>query len=320
MKQPSASGDDSKSKTGSSQGIPIVRRTPSLVTRHGDKLTALLFLLPSLLVFGIFFYYGIIYNFYVSLTSWNFINPIKKFVGFDNYKEFAASGDFRIVAQNTAYYSASTVLIALVLGLGLALLLNRNVRARGLMRTIFFAPFVTTLSAAAMLWLWMYEPEYGLVNVVLGWIGIRGPEWMRSTQWAMPGLIIMNVWRTVGYNMVIYLAALQSIPEELIESADMDGATPLQSLRHLTLPLLSPTTFFLIVVGVIASFKIFTAVAVMTAGGPLESTQVFTHYIYERSFQYFQAGYGAAVATVFFVILLILTTLQLRLQRYWVHY
>ncbi len=171
-----------------------------------------------------------------------------------------------------------------------------------------------------MLWLWLYEPRFGLVNIVLGWCGIAGPDWMGSAQWAMPGLIFMSVWRAAGYNMVIYLAGLQSIPEEIVEAAIIDGATSWQVFWRMTLPLLSPTTFFLIVTGIIASFKVFTAVAVMTQGGPLDSTQVFTYYIYQQGFISFRAGYAAAVSTVFFVLLLLLTLAQLKLQRHWVHY
>ena len=143
---------------------------------------------------------------------------------------------------------------------------------------------------------------------------------MRSAQWAMPGLILMSVWRSAGYDMVIYLAGLQSIPEEIVEAATIDGASAWQIFWRITLPLLSPTTFFLIVTGIIASFKVFVAVAVMTQGGPLDSTQVFTYYIFQQGFMFFRAGYAAAVSTVFFVLLLLLTLVQLKLQRHWVHY
>lgn len=291
-----------------------------VTTRRRDLVTAVLFLLPSALVFGVFTHVGLVYNLAISLTNWKFTGAANRWVGLENYRRFFSSHAFAVVFRNTVYYSVVTVIAALVLGLVLALLLNRPLRGRAVARTILFAPYVTTLSAAAMLWLWLYEPRFGLVNIVLGWVGVSGPDWMRSAEWAMPGLIIMSVWRAAGYNMVIYLAGLQSIPEDIVEAAAIDGASSWQVFWRITLPLLSPTTFFLVVTGIIASFKIFTAVAVMTQGGPLESTQVFTYYIYQQAFMYFRAGYAAAVSTVFFVLLLALTVAQLRLQRHWVHY
>lgn len=288
--------------------------------RRQDIITAVLFLLPSLLVFGVFTHFGLIYNIVISLMNWKFTGGRTRFVGLDNYTKFLSEGAFTLVLGNTVYFSVVSVALSLVIGLGLAVLLNRPVRGRAIARTILFAPYVTTLSAAAMLWLWLYEPRFGLVNVFLGWLGVSGPNWMRSAAWALPGIIILNVWRTIGYNMVIYLAGLQGIPQEIVEAATIDGATPGQLFRRITLPLLSPTTFFLVVTEIIASFKIFTAVAVMTQGGPLDSTQVFTYYIYQQGFVYFQGGYAAAISTVFLALLLVLTFAQLRLQRHWVHY
>ncbi len=288
--------------------------------RARDLLTAFLFLLPSLVVFTLFQYIGLIYNFYLSLTSWDFVSPIKRMVGLANYQKFYNTGALWLLLKNTTVFSVVSTVVALVLGLGLALLLNRQIRGRNLARTILFSPFVTSLSALAMLWMFMYDPMYGLMNTVLGWVGIDGPEWLKSSKWAMLALIIMDIWRTFGYNMVLYLGGLQDIPAELTDAAQIDGATSWQVLRYVTIPLLSPTTFFLIVVRIIASFKIFTAVSIMTSGGPLDATQVFTWHIYQYAFVYFKAGYASAVATVFFILLMILTVIQLKLQRSWVHY
>lgn len=305
----------------SREGVGSLRVVRGRMTaRQQDLVTAAVFLLPSVLVFGVFTHFGLLYNFYISLTSWRFTGATSRWVGLDNFRRFFSSDAFGVVFRNTAYYSIATVGASLILGLALALLLNRPLRGRAFARTVLFAPYVTTLSAAAMLWLWLYEPRFGLVNIVLGWCGIAGPDWMGSARWAMPGLILMSVWRAAGYNMVIYLAGLQSIPEEIVEAAIIDGASAWQVFWRITLPLLSPTTFFLIVTGIIASFKVFTAVAVMTQGGPLDSTQVFTYYIYQQGFISFRAGYASAVSTVFFVLLLLLTLVQLKLQRHWVHY
>ncbi len=302
-------------------GLPSLLADRGRATaRQRDLLTAVVFLLPSVLVFGVFTHFGLLYNFYISLLSWRLGGAASHWVGLENYGRFLSSDEFALVFRNTLYYSVATVGGSLVLGLGLAFLLNRPLRGRAIARTILFAPYVTTLSAAAMLWLWLYEPRFGLVNILLGWCGIAGPDWMRSARWAMPGLILMSIWRAAGYNMVIYLAGLQSIPAETVEAATIDGASAWQVFWRITLPLLSPTTFFLIVTGIISSFKVFTAVAVMTQGGPLDSTQVFTYYIYQQGFMFFRAGYGAAISTVFFVLLVILTLAQIRLQRRWVHY
>ena len=171
-----------------------------------------------------------------------------------------------------------------------------------------------------MLWIWIFDPSYGLVNYALGLVGIDGPRWLTSTTWAMPALIIMNVWKTSGYAMVIFLAGLTAIPRELHEAAEIDGANRWQAFWKITLPLLSPTTFFVVVTSLLNAFQVFDQVAVMTLGGPVDATKVFNYYIFEQAFINFKAGYASAVSIVFFLILLVMTIFQLWFSKRWVHY
>ena len=210
--------------------------------------------------------------------------------------------------------------VALSLPMGLALLLNQKFPWRGFFRTLIFSPYITTVAAISLLWIWIFDPKYGLVNYGLSLLGVEGPRWLTSTTWAMPALIIMNVWHTVGYCMVIYLAGLSAIPRDLHEAAAIDGAGRWAIFRNITLPLLSPTTFFLVVTSLIGALQVFDSVAVMTQGGPVNATTVFNFYIYQQAFAFFRAGYAAAVALVLFAIILVLTALHLYLSRRWVHY
>lgn len=285
-----------------------------------DLLTAFLFLLPSLSIFGVFTYYALGFNVYLSFTTWNFLSKIKNFVGLANYERMLTDPRFWQIMGNTTYYAVGTVILSLTLGLIFALLLNQNIPARGFFRTLIFSPYVTTTAAVAVLWIWIFDPNYGLINYGLQVIGLAGPRWLTDTAWAMPGLLIMNTWRTSGYTMVIFLAGLTGIPREYYEAAEMDGAGRIQKFFNITLPLLSPTTFFLIVTTLLSAFQVFDQVAVMTQGGPVNATKVINYAIYTEAFVSFRAGYAAALATVLFLVLLIITIIQLRLSRRWVHY
>jgi ABC-type sugar transport system permease subunit len=288
--------------------------------RLTDLMTAFLFLSPSLLLFGVFVYYALGFNIYLSFTSWNFLSETKTFIGFANFERMFSDQRFWRVVFNTFYYAVGSVTLSLIFGLALALLLNCQLPWRGFFRTLIFSPYVTTIAAISLLWIWIFDPRYGLINYVLGLIGIEGPRWLTSTTWAMPALIIMNVWHTVGYCMVIYLAGLSAIPRDLHEAAAIDGAGRWAIFRYVTLPLLSPTTFFLVVTSLIGALQVFDSVAVMTRGGPVDATKVFNYYIYEQAFAFFRAGYAAAVALVLFIMILALTAIQIHLSRRWVHY
>jgi multiple sugar transport system permease protein len=183
-----------------------------------------------------------------------------------------------------------------------------------------FSPYVTTVAAISLLWVWIFDPTHGLMNYLLSLVGIDGPRWLSTTTWAMPALIIMRVWRVMGYNMVIFLAGLTSISQEFYDAATVDGAGRWHTFRHITLPLLSPTTFFLLVTSLIGALQVFDSVAVMTQGQPAGATRVFNFYIYQRAFVMMRAGYASTIAMVLFAIIISLTILQLRLSQRWVHY
>ena len=225
-------------------------------------------MLPSLIIFGVFVYYALGFNIYLSFTSWNFLSKTKDFIGLANYTRLFESKVFWRALGNTAYFAAGSVSISFVIGLFLAILLNQKIPAKGLLRTVIFSPYVTTTAAIALLWIWIFQPQYGLINLFLGFLGIEGPHWLANTKSAMPALIIMQVWRNVGYTMVIFLAGLQNVPGELYEAAEMDGATGWRKFVSITLPLLSPTTFFITLTSLLSAFNTFDQVQVMTLGGP----------------------------------------------------
>jgi len=288
--------------------------------KRRDRLTAFFFLLPSLCIFSVFVYYALGFNVYLSLTSWNFISPTKAYVGFRNFTDMWADPRFWNVVRNTTAYAVATVSLAAICGLGLALLLNQRVIGRGVFRTLIFSPYITTVAAISLVWVWIFDPTFGLFNYLLSLIGIAGPRWLTDTSWALPALIIMEVWRVSGYTMVIFLAGLTAIPREYYEAAAIDGANQWHCFWRITLPLLSPTTFFIIVTTLLTAFQVFDQVAVMTLGGPVDATKVFNFYIYEQAFITFRAGYAAAVSLVLFLLLLALTIVQVRLGKYWVEY
>jgi len=288
--------------------------------RRIDLLTAALFLAPSLIIFGIFVYFSLGFNFYLSTFSWNFLSPTKTFVGLQNYQRMFADRRFWKVVSNTFYYAIGSVGLGMVFGLALALLLNQKIKGRSFFRTLIFSPYVTTTAATALLWTWIFDPIYGLLNYGLGLLGIDGPRWLSSMTWVMPALIIMNVWRIMGYDMVIFLAGLTSIPREFYEAAEIDGAGRLETFRYITLPLISPTAFFIMITSLVGALQVFDSVAVMTNGGPVDASKVLNFYIFQQAFLMFKAGYAAAGAVVLFVIILLLTLLQTRLSRRWVHY
>jgi multiple sugar transport system permease protein len=202
----------------------------------------------------------------------------------------------------------------------LAVAMNQNLRGIVFYRSIFFLPTITSAVAISLMWSWMYNPQFGVINGILKLIGIKGPKWLAHPDWAMPAIIIMSIWRGLGYNMLLFLAGLQGIPQELQEAAQIDGANAVQRFLHVTFPLLSPTTFMLVVLGIIGGFQVFEYSYVMTNGGPLYSTLTVVLLIYQRAFVTFEMGYASALAYVLFAAILVLTIIQFRLQTRWVHY
>jgi multiple sugar transport system permease protein len=276
--------------------------------------TAYAVLAPGLLLFVVFTVYPIIYAFYLSFHDWNVLEPAKPFVGFDNYRQLWNDDTFRQASINTAYFTVLSVPGTMAAGLLVALILNQGLRMQGLFRTMYFLPVITSLVAASIIWKWVYQGDYGLANYYLTKAHIldKGIAWLSDPSWAMPAVIVMSVWKAAGFAMVVYLAGLQAIPANLYEAADVDGAGRWHKFRHITLPLLSPTTFFLFVISIIGSFQVFAQIFVMTSGGPLNSTTTIVYDIYRTGFHFFQMGYAAAMAYALFGMLFVFTVIQMR--------
>jgi len=273
---------------------------------------------PSLALFALVYLYPVAYSAWVSFTEWDLVQPAR-YVGLANYRALCSSEFFEVL-RNTAAYSVGVVLLSQGLGLVLAALLNDRSRVAALFQASIFSSYVVSWVAVSLLWIWLLDPQYGLIAAVLSSVGLRAVDWLGDHRLALLSLVLVTVWKSVGYPMVIYLAALQAIPGDLHEAAALDGAGGWQRFRHVTWPLLTPTTLFLSITLTIASFQGFDVVKIMTQGGPVASTMIYVYYIYEQAFQYFKLGKASAAVVVLFTLILALTALQWWLLRRRVHY
>lgn len=281
-----------------------------------EYLIFLAFIAPNFLLFIIFTYWPLVYQGYLSLVHWDMISPVKRFVGLENYAYLFSDPDFHRVMFNTLYFTVAVLVGSLALGLALALLLNQRLRGRNFARTVVFAPVILSGAAVGLVWAYIFDPNYGLMRTILGWFGLPPIDWLGSPAWAMPAVIIVYLWKNLGYSAMIYLAGLQNIPAELYEAARVDGAGRWQQFLHVTLPQLSPVTFFLIVTTIISSVQAFDIISVMTDGGPVGATTTLIWYMYEQGFRAFRAGIAAASGMLMFIILLVVTLVQVGwLQR-----
>lgn len=280
----------------------------------------LLFVGPNLLLFAIFTYWPLLYSFWLSTRRWDMISPVKKPVGLDNYDYLWHSETFRTVLWNTLVFTIGTVGGSMVLGLLVALLLHQKLRGRIVGRAIVFMPTLLSGAAIGIVWVYIFDPRYGLIRTVLNPLGIDSPNWLRDTTWALPALIIVYIWKNLGFAAIIYLAGLQGIPRDLIEAATLDGAGVWGRFKAVTLPMLSPITFFLVITSILNSFQAFDIISVMTQGGPVDATNTLVYYIYDEGFVAFNAGRASAAAVVLFVLMLAVTITQMRLQERNVHY
>lgn len=303
---------------GSKKGMGAKRRRKPLSSRPG--LVAMLMLAPALTILGTFVFFPVVYVVFLSFLDWDLISPDKQFVGLDNYVDLARSGEFRAVLLRTVVYSAATAAITLPLALLLAVFLNQKFRGRNIYRTILSSPFAVPLVGSAVIWLWLYDPSYGLINYLLSLIGVQGPTWLESSSTALLSVIIVSVWHYVGYYALLFLVGLQNIPAELYEAARIDGAGRWSEFWNITLPLLSPTVLFASTVSVIQSFQVFDQVYVLTNGGPANSTTTLIFYLYEQGFRFFHIGTAAAVSVFLLLSLITFTILHLHFSRRWVHY
>jgi multiple sugar transport system permease protein len=282
----------------------------------------MLFASPWLVGFFLFTVGPMAASFLLSFTHWNGITPFRdlRWVGGENYRQLVSQdASFRKALQNTVFYALFSVPLGMSTALGLALLLNQRVRGLAFFRTLFYLPSVVSGVATSMLWLWLFNPSFGGVNWLLHRLGLPEPGWLTDESTAIWVFILMSIWG-VGNAMLIYLAGLQGVPEHLYEAAALDGAGSWVRFRHVTLPMLSPTLFFNLVMAVIGSFQVFTSAYVMTEGGPNEATLFYVLYLYQKAFEQFQMGYASAMAWILFAIVLALTLLVLRSSKSWVYY
>ena len=295
--------------TESAADVRSMKRSPRARRRSGEGWD---FISPALLIIVLFVVLPCVWGIGISFTRFDAIRPAR-FVGIANYARLASDPLARTSLLNTALYVLLTLPTGLVLSLAVALALNeRWFLGRGWMRGLYFLPNVTSMAAVAFVWEWLLNPEYGLANMLLRRLGLPGSGWLSDPKIAMPCVAAVGVWQGLGFSVLVYLAGLRSIPGEVYEAARIDGANFAQQLRHITLPLLMPTTMFLTIIGVIGGFQVFQSVYIMTGGGPLDRTRVYLFYLWQTAFQQLDMGYASAMAVLLFAIVLVLTLLQWR--------
>ena len=281
-----------------------------------------LMIAPIIIGLALFFYYALGTSLYISMTQWDVLTA-PQWVGFDNYTHLLNDPIFQKALVNTAYYTLLSVPSGLIVSLLLALALNTRIRFRNVYRLIFFLPVLTMPIAIAVVWRWIYNPDFGLLNLVLKTFGVPRIKWLSDASWAIPSLTIFSVWAGSGYGMVIFLAGLQNIPREYYEAAEVDGANRWQVIRYITLPLLTPTIFFNLVTSFIGACQVFDVIYGLysTNGGKApEYVRSIVYIIYDEGFHFFRMGNASAAAWILFIIILIITIVQLRVQKRWVHY
>jgi multiple sugar transport system permease protein len=281
---------------------------------------AYIFLTPALLAIFIFFLLPVLAAFVMSFTNFDIYSlgnfRYVQFVGFKNYMQILNDPLFWQSLKNTLYFVIAGGPLSIIISLGTAVLLNsKMVKYKSFFRLVYFMPVVTTLVAVSVLWKFIYHPKFGILNYLLGFIGIKGIDWLGDPNWAMPAIILMAVWKNFGYNMIIFIAGLQNIPEDLYEAASIEGASAWQQFKNITLPMLAPTTLFIAIITMIGYFQLFAEPYVMTQGGPLNSTLSIVLYMYQEGFRWWHMGYSSALAFILFFIILVISLIQLKIQK-----
>ncbi|MEW5818989.1 MAG: sugar ABC transporter permease [Cyanobacteriota bacterium] len=283
-----------------------------------ESFWAAIMILPALVGTFFFIIIPVIGSFTISLTRWNLISS-PKFVGLDNYIKLLSDQLFYDVLITTFIYAISVVIFSIAIPLILAVALNEKIKCLTAFRTAYFLPVITPMIVAAIVWSWIFDPNNGILNFMLTQIGINSPPlWLFDDKWSLIAIIIVSVWKNIGYNMVIFLAGLQGIPESLYEAAKIDGANTIKKLWHITIPMLTPTIFFVCIMSTISAFQVFDLIYLMTEGGPENSTMVIVYWLFKNAFEFFKLGYASSIAYVLFVIILILTLIQWKLRKKWV--
>jgi len=282
-------------------------------------LAAYLFLLPGLIHFIVFVLFAVLASLGLSFTRWDLLSrPV--FIGVQNFVDMVHDDLFWNALRVTFLYVLLSLPAGVVLALGLALAMNQKLRGISFFRACYFIPVVSSMVAVAMVWRWIYQPDFGLLNYLFSLVGITGPDWLGDDRLTMPSLAVLSIWKGLGFNMVLFLAGLQGIPRSLYEAAAIDGAGRWAQFRHVTWPLLTPTTFFVVVLGIIGSFQAFDQVVLMTNGGPGDASRVYTFYLYTKAFRDHAMGYAAALAWVLFAIIAAVTYVQIRFLGHRVNY
>ena len=269
-----------------------------------------IFIFPAILGTFIFIIIPVFCSFGLSFTQWDLLNDAK-FVGLDNYKLLFTDSIFYKILLNTIVFALSTSILGVIIPLFLASILNSKIRGSEFFKTAYFLPFITPMVVIAIIWTWIFDPNIGFINQILQ-ININ---WLYDEKFAMPVLILVSVWKLIGYNMIIFLSALNGVSQSLFEAAKIDGASPFQVFKNITIPMLSPTIFFVVIITAISSFQVFDLIYLMTQGGPFNSTNVLVYAIYKNAFEYFNVGYSCAIAYVLFAIILVLTLIQWALRK-----
>ncbi len=277
---------------------------------NNESLAAWIFILPALLGTFIFIIIPVICSFGLSFTKWDLLNPVQ-FAGLQNYIEIFNEPLFGKILLNTVVFAVSTSILGVIIPLILAVILNSKIRGSEFYKTAYFLPFITPMIVIGIVWQWIFDPNIGLLNKLLH----LHINWLYDTHWALPALIIVSVWKLIGYNMIIFLSSLSGISNSMFEAAKIDGAGHVKTFLYVTVPMLSPSIFFVIIITAISSFQIFDLIYLMTQGGPLDSTNVLVYAIYKNAFEYFNVGKASAIAYVLFVIILILTLIQWKLRK-----
>lgn len=293
------------------------KRFGSLRTR--DTFWFYMFASPWIIGFLLFYLGPMLASAYLSLTNYSVLMPTT-FVGLYNYQQMLQDEALGRAIWNTAYYTLLAVPLGTIVSLAVAMMLNRrDIRSRSFFRAAFYIPSIMPIVALSILWIWLLQPRFGLINLFLSLFGIAGPNWLGDPAWSKLGLVLMSL-TGIGFNMVIFLAALQGVPTHLYEAAELDGADAWKRFRHVTIPMISSSIFYVLVIGLINSFQIFTQPYVMTGGGPVDSTLFYVLHLYRHAFEYFRMGYASALAWLLFVIIVTLTFIQFRMSERWVHY
>ncbi|CCQ96273.1 Permease component of ABC-type sugar transporter [[Clostridium] ultunense Esp] len=282
--------------------------------------TVLIYISPALVPLSLFWFWPMLYSLYISFTNWDYMSPTYDIVGFRNYLNLFGDPEFYRVLGNTFYFTAGTVFPTMVGGLFFAVLLNKEFRGNHLYQAILFSPWVTPTVAVSIVWSWIFQPEVGLANWLLSLFHLPKLEWAGSSTWAMPMILIVTVWKGVGWAMIFYLDALKKVPKELYESAETDGASWWSKLIHITIPLISPTSFFLAVILMVDALQAFDQIQILTQGGPAGSTRTLLYLYYQSAFEQFNMGEATAVATILVLLTAMLSLVQFIMAKRWVHY